>query len=319
MEYRQLGMSELQVSVVGLGGNTFGPPRLDRNTSVRNIHRALDLGINFIDTAFIYCEGKSEEFVGFALKEKRNDVIVATKFHLRDLGSETPRQRIIAQCDESLRRLNMDYIDLYQIHFPNPDLKAEEILGPLDELIKQGKVRYVGECNYSGWRHADALAVSERSGLAPFISAQNHYSVVRRQVELELLPFCKAHGVGFIPYFPLAAGSLTDKYKAGEPPPHGTRGAGGSPLIERLRSPRNQAIAEELKGFAHQSGYNLGQLAIAWLLARPEVSVVITGTSSPEQVEANAKAANWKMRKEDKAFIDKIAAWDGTDEPIEIK
>ena len=319
MEYRQLGKSELRVSAVGLGGNTFGPPRLDRETSICNIHRALELGINFIDTAYIYCEGKSEEFVGDALKGRRDDAIVATKFHVRDLGEETPRQRIMAHCAESLRRLSMDHIDLYQIHFPNSALEPEEVLEPLNDLVQQGKVRYIGECNYSGWRHADASATSRRLGQAEFVSAQNHYSLVRRQVELELLPFCRTHEIGFIPYFPLAGGSLTEKYKAGEPPPEGTRGAGGSPLITRLRSPRAQVIAEELKEFARERGHTLGELAIAWLLARPEVSVVLTGTSNPEQVEANAKAAGWSLTPQEKELVDQIAAWDGSSERIELE
>ena len=317
MEYRQLGTSDLRVSAVGLGGNTFGPPRLDQAMGTRNIHKALELGINFIDTAFIYNEGKSEEFIGSALRGRRHEALIATKFHLRDLGKDTPRQRIMAYCEESLRRLQMDHIDLYQIHFPNASLDEEEVLRPLDDLVRQGKVRYIGECNYAGWRHTEALATSRRLGLPEFVSAQNHYSLVRRHVEVELLPFCKAYNVGFIPYFPLGGGSLTDKYSAGEPPP-GTRGAAGSPVITRLRSPRNQAIAEELKEFAHQRGHTLGELAIAWILARPEVSVVITGTSNPEQVEANAKAADWRLTPEEKEEVDGIAAWDGTGEAIEI-
>ena len=317
MEYRQLGTSDLKVSAVGLGGNTFGPPRIDQEMTSRNIHRALELGVNFIDTAVTYGQGKSEEFIGNALKGRRDHVIIATKFSLGDMGDETPRQRIERHCEESLRKLQTDHIDLYQTHFPAPSMPPEEILRPLDDLVKQGKVRYIGQCNYAAWRHCEALWTSRRLGLAEFVSAQNHYNVVRRQAELDLLPFCAAYQVGFIPYFPLGGGFLTGKYRPGQPPPPNTRGAAGSPIIKRTRTPRNEAQALELERFAQERGHTLGELAIAWLLACPEVSSIITGTSNPQQVEANARAADWRLTPEEKAEVDSIAAWDGSIETIE--
>ena len=317
MEYRQLGSSELKVSVVGLGGNVFGPPRLDQEQSVRNVHRGLELGVNFIDTAITYGQGQSEVFIGDAIKDRRQDVIVSTKFDFQRLEKETPGQRIQARCEESLRKLQTDYIDLYQVHFPAPTIPPEEILGPMDDLVRQGKVRYIGQCNYAAWRHCEALNVCRRLGLAELVSAQNHYNLVRRQVELDLLPFCAAYNVGFIAYFPLGGGTLTGKYRPGEPPPPGTRGAAGSAIVKRLRTERNQALAVELERYAQERGHTLGELAIAWLVACPQVSVVITGTSTPEHVQANVASADWRLTPEEKAEVDRIAAWDGSVETIE--
>ena len=317
MDKRKIGSSDLLVSVVGLGGNVFGPPRLDQAASDLNIHRAQDLGINFIDTAAIYGQGKSETIIGNALKGRRNDWVIATKFTLRDLGDETPKQRIVRQVNESLKYLQTDRIDLMQIHFPEPSLAPEVILEVLNEFVKAGKIRYIGECNYASWRHAEAIHVARRNGWPEMVSAQNHYNLVHRLPELELLPFCKAYDVGFIPYFPLGAGVLTGKYRPGQPAPAGSRGAAGSPAVNRTRTPENEAIAEALRLWAEARGHTLGELAIAWLLSRPMLSSVITGTSSVAQVEANAKAAAWRLSAAETAEVDAIAKWDGTGEGAE--
>lgn len=317
MEKRKVGNSDLDVSVVGLGGNVFGPPRLDQDASNANIHRAQDLGINFIDTAAIYGQGQSETFIGNALKGRRQDWVIATKFTLRDLGDETPVQRIVRQTNESLQFLQTDYIDLMQIHFPEPSVPPELILETLNAFVKEGKIRYIGECNYASWRHAEAIQVARQNGWPEMVSAQNHYNLVRRHVELEILPFCNNYNVGFIPYFPLGAGVLTGKYRPGEPPPPGTRGAAGSPAVTRARTPHNEVIAETLKTWAGDRGHTLAELAVAWLLSRPMLSSVITGTSSVSQVEANAKSAEWKLTPEEVQEVDEIAKWDGTGEGTE--
>ena len=224
MEYRKLGSSDLLVSEVGLGGNVFGPPRLTQEQSTENINHALSLGINFIDTAFGYGEGQSEIFVGNAVRDKRDQFIIATKFNLRNRkDGETVGDRIRSQCEESLRKLQMSHIDLYQIHQPDPSISEEEILEPLSKLLEEGKIRYIGECNYASWRHAEAIQVARQNGWPEMVSAQNHYNLVRRHVELEILPFCNNYNVGFIPYFPLGAGVLTGKYRPGEPPPPGSK------------------------------------------------------------------------------------------------
>jgi aryl-alcohol dehydrogenase-like predicted oxidoreductase len=227
MEKRQVGRSDLNVSVVGLGGNVFGPPRLDQAATIRNIHRAQDLGINFIDTAAIYGQGNSESYIGNALKDRQSDWIVATKFTLENLGDETPAERITRQTEESLKALKRDAIDLLQIHFPRPNVPQELILEVLDKFVAAGKVRFIGACNYSSWRQAEAIHVARAHGLPEFVSSQNHYNLLHRFAELELLRFCSAYDVGFLPYFPLAAGLLTGKYRPGEPAPPGTRGAAG--------------------------------------------------------------------------------------------
>lgn len=318
MEYRTLGKTELRVSAVGLGGNTFGPPRLDQEMTTRVVDRALELGINFVDTAIVYGQTKSEEFLGNALKGRRQQMVIATKFTLRDRGEESIRQRILRHCNTSLKKLQTDYIDLYQVHQPtSTSQEEEEVLRALDELVRQGKVRYIGQCNYSAWRHMDSLHIARRLGTAEYVTAQNHYNLVRRHVELETIPFCQANGIGFLPYFPLGGGVLTGKYRPGQPPPPGTRGAAGSPIVDRTRTPRNEAIAMEAERWAQARGHTLLELAIAWLLATPVVSSVIAGVSNPEQVEANARAAGWTLTPQEKAEVDKLAAWDGTDETIE--
>ena len=318
MEYRELGQTGLKISAVGLGGNVFGPPRLDLAASIRNIHFAQELGINFIDTAYLYNSGKSEEFVGKAIADRRHAFVLATKFYLQNMGDdETPAQRIRKQCETSLQRLGVDCIDLYQIHFPAAGIPDEVILSTLGELIKEGKVRHIGECNYSAWRHLQALETARRLNFPPMLTAQNQLNLLRRQPEMELLPFCDSYKIGFLPYFPLAGGFLSGKYRPGEAAPPGSRGAANSPVISRMRTGRHEKIVAELQEFSTQRGHSVLELAIAWLLAHPSVSSVIAGAMNTRQLTENAAAASWKLTAEEKERVDQIAAWDGGREYLE--
>jgi aryl-alcohol dehydrogenase-like predicted oxidoreductase len=319
VEYRQLGNSELRVSVVGLGGNTFGPPRLDEATSRRVIDAALELGINFVDTAHVYGEGLSEEFIGRALEGRRQRMVIATKFGLRDLGGMTARERIHQLADQSLRRLRTDYIDLYQIHVPNPAVAPDEIVRALDDLVRAGKVREIGCCNYASWRVAESVFTARTLGTKRFITAQNHYNLLRRRPEQEVLPFCEAYHLSFIPYFPLGGGFLTGKYRRGEPAPPGTRGAAGSPIVKWTSSERNWALLAALEPFAREHGHTVLELAIAWLIANETVGSVICGASNGEQVAMNAKAAEWKLTADVKQAADALAPPESDNGPYETR
>lgn len=320
MQYRTLGASDLRVSVIGLGGNTFGPPRLAPEQSARCIARAGELGVNFIDTAVTYGQGESESHIGRALVGCRHNWVIATKFNLAHRApGESVRERILKHCDTSLRRLQSDHIDLYQLHYHSPGVPDGEVLDVLSELVQAGKVRWVGQCNLASWRHATLLEVSQREGWPAMVSCQNHYNLLRRQVEFETLPFCREKGIAFLPYFPLAGGFLTDKYEAGQPAPQGTRGAAGSPIVTRSRTARNEAIQAVLKDWAHARGHSLGELAVAWLLSHPEIPSVIAGVSTLEQVEQNVCAADWVLTDAERAEVDALAAWDGSDELAEMR
>lgn len=319
MEYRTLGTSDLELSAIGLGGNVFGPPRLDLQTSIRNIHFAQDQGINFIDTAAIYGQGDSEAFIGTAIQGRREQFIIATKFHLMKLADgESARQRIRSHCETSLARLRTDRIDLLQIHFVAPGIPQEDILRALDDLVKEGKVRYLGTCNYSSWRMRDTLHLSTTLALENFVSCQNQYSLLHRHVELETLPFCREFNFGFLPYFPLAGGFLSGKYQPGQPAPEGSRGARGSPIIRISRTEKNETLLARLSTFARDHGHSVLELAIAWLLAEPAVTSVIAGTSNLEQIAQNVAAQSWRLSAEEKKQVDALAAWDGTGENIEL-
>jgi aryl-alcohol dehydrogenase-like predicted oxidoreductase len=318
MQFRRLGKTDIQVSAVGLGGNTFGPPRLDQATSIACIHHAESLGVNFIDTAAIYGEGHSESFIGEALHDRRSAWVVATKFNFwRMAADERPAQRIRRQCEESLRKLRTDYIDLYQMHAPVPGVSIDEVLETLATLVHEGKVRYVGACNFAAWRHMQALEKGRQNGWPRMVTSQNHYNLVRRHVELETLPFCAAEEVAFLPYHPLAGGFLTDKYSKHQPPPPGTRGAAGSPIIKRSRTAHNEEVQDQLKTWAHAQGHSLGELAIAWLLHCPQVASVIAGVSSTAQVEANVKGGDWQLTSAQFEAVDVITRWEGSQEVIE--
>lgn len=319
MRYRNLGKTDLEVSEIGLGGNTFGPPRLDRAASIACVRRAEDLGINFVDTAIIYGKGHSESYIGEAIVGKRDRWIVATKFNLwKPQPDETIDAQIRRQCEESLSKLGTDYIDLFQLHAPLPGMSIAAIFETLGKLVAEGKVREVGLCNFSSWRHAQALDITRANEWPLPVSSQNHYNLLRRHVELETLPFCEEEQIGFLPYFPLAGGFLTDKYAKGEPAPSGTRGAAGSPIIQRSRSGRNANTQDRLKKWVQERGHTLGELAVAWLLCRPQVASVIAGVSSIEQIEANARAADWVLSDSEIAEVDELSSWDGSEETIEM-
>ncbi|HXW83361.1 MAG TPA: aldo/keto reductase [Candidatus Binataceae bacterium] len=310
MEFRALGNSGLQVSVVGLGCNNFGM-RTDADGTRAVVAKALDEGVNMFDTADVYGgRGKSEELLGKALGNRRKDVIVATKFgspmgdgpHMRG-GS---RRHMMDAVDDSLRRLGTDYIDLYQIHFPDTSTPEEETLETFDSLVRSGKVRYIGNSNYAGWQLAEAAWISKSHGWASYISAQNLYNLLDRRVERELVPACKHYGVGILPYFPLASGFLTGKYKRGVEPPKDTRLGMMRPMAERVLNNENFDTLDKLESFAKSHGHSMVELATSWLAAQPQVSSVISGATRPEQVTENVKAAGWKMTSEELTEIDKL-------------
>ncbi|MGB6553347.1 MAG: aldo/keto reductase [Candidatus Binataceae bacterium] len=310
MEYRRLGNSGLQVSIAGLGCNNFGM-RIDAEQTRTVVGRALDEGITLFDTADIYGgRGKSEEMLGKALGSRRHEIIVASKFGMA-MGDGPyqkggSRRYIMAAVEASLKRLGTDYIDLYQIHAPDPATPQEETLAALDAIVRAGKVRYIGSSNFAGWQVAEAAWISRAQELAPYISAQNQYNLLDRRVERELIPACRHFGVGILPYFPLASGFLTGKYRRGQEPPKDTRlGAMGARAGQML-SDANFAVLEKLEAHARGAGHSMVDLATSWLVAQPEVSSVISGATKPEQVSENIKACGWKMTPDDLAAIDKI-------------
>jgi len=311
MHIRNLGRSGLRVSAVGLGCNNFGQ-RNDAASSRAIIHRALDLGITLFDTADIYAgRGGSETVLGDVLGARRKDIVLATKFgmDMDDSGERqgAARRYIMAAVDDSLRRLKTDYIDLYQQHRFDPRTPIDETLRALEDLVRQGKVRYVGCSNFPAWRVAEAHYVASTLGAQGFVSCQDEYSLLVRGIETELLPAAQAYGLGLLPYFPLANGLLTGKYAGGETAPlAGTRLATTQKLRETYFTPRNLATVDRLKAFAAERGHSLLELAFSWLAGRPQVSSVIAGASSPEQVEQNVKAAAWTLSADDVADIDRI-------------
>jgi aryl-alcohol dehydrogenase-like predicted oxidoreductase len=309
MQFRQLGRSGLKVSLVGLGCNNFGG-RSDEQASIRVIQAALDSGITLFDTSDTYGGGKSEEYLGKGLKARRDDVIIATKFG-NSMGdgpymSGGSRRYVHSAVEASLRRLDTDYIDLYQIHVPDPETPIEETLSALDDLMRAGKIRYFGSSNFSGWQIADADWVAQTRGYERFVSAQNHYSLLNREAEREVVPACVRFDIGILPYFPLASGMLTGKYQRNQEPPEGTRLAGSPRARERYFSDETWDKVQKLTGFAEQRDVSLLQIAIGGLAAQPQIASVIAGATKPEQVEANVRAAEWVPSDEDLAEIDRI-------------
>jgi aryl-alcohol dehydrogenase-like predicted oxidoreductase len=304
MEYRQLGKAGVKVSVIGLGTNRFGqaPVGLEQ---VRNmIDLALDLGINFIDTADIYKDGQSEIALGQALQGRWDRVVLATKFYMEtgkgpnDRGAS--RYHLLNAVEASLGRLKSDHIDLYYVHRWDENTPIEETLRGLDDLVRAGKLRYLGASQFASWQLAHANLLAEVRGWTPFAALQSEYNMFERGVEREELPCCLAHGVGFVPYFPLAGGFLTGKYRRGEPAPKGSRGENNA-YVQGLMVDPNYSRVEKLAAWAAEHGHTLSELAHAWLLAQPAVCSVISGATKPEQVQANAKAADWKLSTEEVA------------------
>ena len=308
MNYRFLGNTGVRVSVVGLGANNFGG-RNDEASSFRVMDQALDLGINFIDTADYYNFGESEKVIGNWLKVRRNSVVLATKFEMAlDDGPNSggaSRYHMLNAVEDSLRRLQTDHIDLYQIHWHDPDTPIEETLRGLDDLVKQGKIRYFGTSNFSGLQLSETLWTSRYHNLNRSVSEQCYYNLLHRRVELEVVPFCAANGLSIIPYFPLESGLLTGKYRRGAPIPEGTRMASGE-FYQRSLTDENFDIVERLSAFAEGRGHTVGELAIAWLLANPAVCSVIAGASRPEQVVQNAAASEWVLTADDLKAVDEI-------------
>ncbi len=306
MRYKRLGRSGLKVSAVGLGGNTFGR-YADEKETARVIHAALDVGINFFDTADVYNNGVSEEYVGKALKDRRSGALIASKVAMamgdgpNDKGLS--RAHIIDGVHAGLRRLGTDYMDLLQVHAWDAETPIEETMRALDDLVRDGTVRYIGCSNFTAWQLVWSLWTSDRHNLASFVSVQPRYSLVDRAIEKELLPACQQFGVGIIPYSPLAGGVLTGKYAEGKEPPAGTRAHGNERFVGQHGTHRNFEIARRARQWAEARGHTVGELAIAWLVAHPEVSSVIAGVTKPEQVAANAKAAAWQLTPEEVAEV----------------
>jgi aryl-alcohol dehydrogenase-like predicted oxidoreductase len=308
MEIRNVGKSDLRVSAVGLGCNNFGRA-LDVARARDVVHRALELGITLFDTADIYGDrGGSEEQLGQILGPRRKDIVLATKFGMpmSDTQKGASRRYIQQAVEDSLRRLKTDWIDLYQLHQPDPLTPIEETLRALDDLIRAGKVRYIGCSNLKAWQVVDASWTAKAEGLNAFISAQDEYSLLVRDADAELIPALEAKGMGLLPYFPLASGLLTGKYKHGGETPAGTRMASIKRLADRFMTEDNWKIVDALQAFCDARGHTMLELAFSWLLSRPSLSSVIAGATRPEQVEANAKAASWKLSVEELAEIDKL-------------
>jgi aryl-alcohol dehydrogenase-like predicted oxidoreductase len=309
MKVRRLGGSGLKVSVVGLGCNNFGM-RIDATETQAVVDAAIDAGITLFDTADVYGATKSEEFLGQALGKRRHEIVLATKFGMQ-IGQD-PKKRggsrgwIMTAVEDSLRRLKTDYIDLYQYHRPDPDTPFDETLRALDDLVTQGKVRYIGNSNCTGWQIADADWTA--AGGTRFVSAQNLYSLLERGVEAEVLPACEHFGLGFLPFFPLASGLLSGKYKRGEPPPEGTRLAAWGARGAQAMSDANFDKVEALEAWAAERGHTILELAFAWLLGHPVVSSVIAGATTPEQVRTNAATAEWRLTPEEVDEVGKLVS-----------
>jgi len=326
MEFHKLGKTGLNISEIGLGGTEFGRS-IGEKESIALIHQAFDAGINFIDTADFYVDGHSEEIIGKAIKGKRPSVIVATKFSNptgpgpNEKGAS--RYHIIEAVEASLKRLDTEYIDLYYVHQPDATTPIEETLRTLDNLIKAGKVRYIGCSNFVAWQLCEALWTSRIHNLESFAVIQSHYNLIERKIEQELVPCCENYGIGIIPYFPLAGGFLTGKYKRGKPAPAGSRlwtiqnlpappvpnrphSLGGLPMFGTVL---NDSYFEQLarwQKFAKSHNNSVEELAIAWLLSHSYVDSVIVGATKPEQLSSDITAVNWKLSTQDLTELEKL-------------
>jgi aryl-alcohol dehydrogenase-like predicted oxidoreductase len=310
MPYRQLGSAGLTVSAVGLGCNQIGR-KLDLDGTRAVVDAAIDAGVTVFDTADVYGSypGASEELLGHALKGRRNAVVIATKFGMPIQGATLPgdeargsRHYIRASVEGSLRRLGTDYIDLYQLHRPDPLTPIEETLDALDEIVREGKVRHIGSSNFAGWQIVDADWAARVNETARFVSAQNEYSLLERGIETDVVPAAEHVGVGVIPFFPLSRGLLTGKYRRGEPAPAGTRLADSAHVLDDA----DWDVLESLEKFADMRGVGLLDVAIGGLAAQPGVASVITGATRPEQIRANARAVNWRPDALDLIELDDI-------------
>jgi aryl-alcohol dehydrogenase-like predicted oxidoreductase len=307
---RRLGTSGLKVSEVGLGCNNFGM-RIDQQATQEVVDAAIEAGINFFDTADVYGGTQSEVFLGVAMGKRRQEIILATKFGVQ-IGDDASRSGgsrrwIMRAVEDSLKRLGTDYIDLYQLHRYDPETPIDETLRALDDLVTQGKVRYIGNSNFTGWQIADADWTA--AGATRFVSAQNLYSLLERDAEREVLPAAEHFGLGILPFFPLASGLLSGKYRRGEKPPEGTRLAAWGARGAAALSDESFDKVEKLAPWAEARGHTLLELAFAWLLGHEVVSSVIAGATSAEQVKANAAAGDWRLTPEEVGEVSALAAW----------
>lgn len=310
MRYRSLGDSGLVVSVAGLGCNNFGS-RIDLAGTRAVVDAAIDAGMTLLDTADIYGNsGGSEELLGEVLAGRRDQVVLATKFGHQAVdmgygpaaGGKGGRSYIRRAVEHSLRRLRTDYIDLYQVHTPDPVTPIQETLAALTELVAEGKVRYLGHSNFAGWQIADAAHVARQAGTEVFISAQNHWSLLAREVEAEVVPAARRFGLGVLPYFPLANGLLTGKVRRGQAPPAGSRLASRQGYVTETKLDR----VEALSSWAAERGHTLLEVAVGALAAQDGCTSVIGGATTPEQVKANAAAADWIPGAAELADLDRI-------------
>jgi aryl-alcohol dehydrogenase-like predicted oxidoreductase len=310
MEYRNMGRAGLKVSPLCLGTMMFGGPTEERD-SIRIIHRAMEAGINFLDTANVYNGGESERIVGRAVRDRRDQVVLATKVRgamgegPNDAGSS--RRAILREVDASLQRLGSDWIDLYYLHSPDYGTPLEESLGALDDCVRAGKVRYIACSNFYAWQVCEGLWSSDRRSWAAFAGVQPLYNLLNRDVEVELLPFCQRHGLGVVPYSPLARGVLSGKYLPGEEPPEGTRAGRGDRRIRQTEwREESLQVAQTLRPLAEARGKSLTQWALAWLLTNPIVTSAIIGPRTLEQLEDNLGGVGWRLTPEEEAAVDRL-------------
>lgn len=309
MEYRPLGSAGLRVSAIGLGTNYFGR-RTDERESADILDHAFELGINFIDTANVYGKGLSEEMIGKLLKGRRDKALIATKFGR--IAGEGPNDRgasrahILRQVEASLRRLQTDYIDLYQLHVYDPETPIGETLRALDDLVHQGKVRYIGCSGIAAWQVCDAAWTARTLNTHGFVSVEGYYNLLRREAERDLIPFCRTYGLGFIPYFPLESGFLTGRYRPDQPAPTDSALTKFQPEAVQVAvlSERNFGILTKLEKFCQSRGHPVHEVALAWLLANPAISSVIVGATKSSHVLANVKALDCKLSTKDLQELD---------------
>ena len=309
MEYRNLGSAGVKVSAIGIGCNQFGG-KVDKAGTKAIVQKALDEDINFFDTADVYSNrGTSEEYLGAALKGLRHKAVIATKGRAKmgdgpnDQG--TSRYHIMNAVEASLRRLGTDHIDLYQIHSWDESVSIEEMMHALDDLVRAGKIRYIGTSNFSAWQLCRSNDLAEMMGWEQFVTIQPHYHLLERSIENELVPYCQFANIGILPYFPLAGGFLTGKYKRDESAPAGSRGE-KSPYVQKYMTDVNFDKLNALTSFAISRGHTLHDLAFAWLLGNKQTSSVIAGVTNPEQVTANAATAEWCLSVEEMFEVNEL-------------